>query len=153
MHLQRTGCPFHPTGLYPVGVLISEAILGEGSTSLTAKEGGLWKIYWFTHSRIELARRYITSRAINCKILAGQEVYPDSSFGLPCCWEQASILTCRSGRNLWTHAGPSHGSLLHGRDSRKYSMPCTLEWNSINQRVLYGWRMCLCPINWDTPSR
>jgi succinate dehydrogenase / fumarate reductase flavoprotein subunit len=36
---------FHPTGLYPVGVLICEAIRGEGSTSLTAKEAGLWRIY------------------------------------------------------------------------------------------------------------
>lgn len=44
---------FHPTGLYPVGVLICEAIRGEGSTSLTAKEAGLWRIYWFTHFRME----------------------------------------------------------------------------------------------------
>ncbi len=100
---------FHPTGLYPVGVLISEAVRGEGAYLINSEGRRFMEDY--ASSRMELAPRDITSRAINREILAGRGVYPDGSPGGPCvyldlrhmgkevimsrvpfCWEEAHRL-------------------------------------------------------------
>ena len=85
----RTGIPlqdmefvqFHPTGLYPVGVLISEAVRGEGAY-LTNSDGDRF-MSRYAPSRMELAPRDITSRAIATEIRAGRGVRPDGSAGGP----------------------------------------------------------------------
>ncbi|WP_414529970.1 succinate dehydrogenase/fumarate reductase flavoprotein subunit [Nodularia chucula] len=100
---------FHPTGLYPVGVLISEAVRGEGAYLINSDGDRFMKNY--APSRMELAPRDITSRAITYEIRAGRGVYPDGSPGGPCvyldlrhmgkekimsrvpfCWEEAHRL-------------------------------------------------------------
>lgn len=100
---------FHPTGLYPVGVLISEAVRGEGAYLINS-DGDRFMAH-YAPSRMELAPRDITSRAITLEIRAGRGVYPDGRAGGPCifldlrhmgrekimsripfCWEEAHRL-------------------------------------------------------------
>ncbi|MGL5082946.1 MAG: succinate dehydrogenase/fumarate reductase flavoprotein subunit [Microcoleaceae cyanobacterium] len=100
---------FHPTGLYPVGVLISEAVRGEGAY-LVNSEGDRFMAN-YAPSRMELAPRDITSRAITLEIRAGRGIHPDGSAGgpfvyldlrhlgrekimsrIPFCWEEAHRL-------------------------------------------------------------
>lgn len=72
---------FHPTGLYPVGVLISEAVRGEGAYLINADGERFMANY--APSRMELAPRDITSRAITLEIRAGRGIYPDGKAGGP----------------------------------------------------------------------
>ncbi|MDJ0729454.1 MAG: succinate dehydrogenase/fumarate reductase flavoprotein subunit [Crocosphaera sp.] len=100
---------FHPTGLYPVGVLISEAVRGEGAYLINSEGRRFMEDY--APSRMELAPRDITSRAITLEIRAGRGVHRDGSPGgpfvyldlrhmgkekimsrVPFCWEEAHRL-------------------------------------------------------------
>lgn len=100
---------FHPTGLYPVGVLISEAVRGEGAY-LRNSEGERFMAH-YAPSKMELAPRDITSRAITLEIRAGRGIHRDGSAGgpfihldlrhlgrekimsrIPFCWEEAHRL-------------------------------------------------------------
>jgi len=100
---------FHPTGLYPVGVLISEAVRGEGAYLINCEGERFMKNY--APSRMELAPRDITSRAITREVRAGRGAHSDGSPGGPCvyldlrhmgkekimsrvpfCWEEAHRL-------------------------------------------------------------
>ncbi len=100
---------FHPTGLYPVGVLISEAVRGEGAYLINSEGQRFMEDY--APSRMELAPRDITSRAITLEIRAGRGVHKDGSAGgpfvyldlrhmgeekimsrVPFCWEEAHRL-------------------------------------------------------------
>jgi succinate dehydrogenase / fumarate reductase, flavoprotein subunit len=72
---------FHPTGLYPAGVLISEAVRGEGAYLKNAKDDRFMATY--APSRMELAPRDITSRAIATEIRQGRGIHPDGSAGGP----------------------------------------------------------------------
>ena len=100
---------FHPTGLYPVGVLISEAVRGEGAYLINSDGKRFMEDY--APSRMELAPRDITSRAITREIRAGRGVNLDGSAGgpfiyldlrhlgrekimsrIPFCWEEAHRL-------------------------------------------------------------
>jgi succinate dehydrogenase / fumarate reductase flavoprotein subunit len=100
---------FHPTGLYPVGVLISEAVRGEGAYLINSDGKRFMADY--APSRMELAPRDITSRAITREIRAGRGINPDGSAGgpfvyldlrhmgrekimsrIPFCWEEAHRL-------------------------------------------------------------
>lgn len=100
---------FHPTGLYPVGVLISEAVRGEGAYLINSEGRRFMEDY--APSRMELAPRDITSRAITREIRAGRGIHPDGSAGgpfvyldlrhmgkekimsrVPFCWEEAHRL-------------------------------------------------------------
>ncbi len=100
---------FHPTGLYPVGVLISEAVRGEGAYLINSDGRRFMEDY--APSRMELAPRDITSRAITTEIRAGRGINADGSAGgpfiyldlrhlgremimsrIPFCWEEAHRL-------------------------------------------------------------
>ncbi len=100
---------FHPTGLYPVGVLISEAVRGEGAYLRNSKGDRFMEQY--APSKMELAPRDITSRAITLEIRAGRGIHTDGSAGgpfvhldlrhmgrekimsrIPFCWEEAHRL-------------------------------------------------------------
>jgi succinate dehydrogenase / fumarate reductase, flavoprotein subunit len=100
---------FHPTGLYPVGVLISEAVRGEGAYLINSEGDRFMATY--APSKMELAPRDITSRAITLEIRAGRGIHPDGSGGgafvyldlrhlgkekimsrIPFCWEEAHRL-------------------------------------------------------------
>ncbi|MEP0921398.1 succinate dehydrogenase/fumarate reductase flavoprotein subunit [Leptolyngbya sp. ST-U4] len=100
---------FHPTGLYPVGVLISEAVRGEGAYLVNSEGKRFMEDY--APSRMELAPRDITSRAIAREIRAGRGIHTDGSAGgplvhldvrhlgkekimsrIPFCWEEAHRL-------------------------------------------------------------
>jgi succinate dehydrogenase / fumarate reductase, flavoprotein subunit len=100
---------FHPTGLYPVGVLISEAVRGEGAYLINSEGDRFMSNY--APSRMELAPRDITSRAITKEIRAGRGANTDGSAGgpfvyldlrhmgkekimsrVPFCWEEAHRL-------------------------------------------------------------
>lgn len=100
---------FHPTGLYPVGVLISEAVRGEGAYLINSEGQRFMADY--APSRMELAPRDITSRAITREIRAGRGINLDGSAGgpfvyldlrhmgkekimsrVPFCWEEAHRL-------------------------------------------------------------
>ena len=100
---------FHPTGLYPAGVLISEAVRGEGAYLINSEGDRFMAQY--APSRMELAPRDITSRAIATEIRQGRGIHPDGSAGgpfiyldlrhmgrekimsrVPFCWEEAQRL-------------------------------------------------------------
>ncbi|NES21925.1 MAG: succinate dehydrogenase/fumarate reductase flavoprotein subunit [Symploca sp. SIO3E6] len=100
---------FHPTGLYPVGVLISEAVRGEGAYLINAPGDRFMANY--APKQMELAPRDITSRAITLEIRAGRGINLDGSAGgpfvyldlrhmgkeqimsrVPFCWEEAHRL-------------------------------------------------------------
>ncbi|MDJ1176894.1 succinate dehydrogenase/fumarate reductase flavoprotein subunit [Roseofilum capinflatum] len=100
---------FHPTGLYPVGVLISEAVRGEGAYLRNSEGDRFMENY--APSKMELAPRDITSRAITLEIRAGRGIHTDGSAGgpfihldlrhmgrekimsrIPFCWEEAHRL-------------------------------------------------------------
>jgi succinate dehydrogenase / fumarate reductase flavoprotein subunit len=100
---------FHPTGLYPVGVLISEAVRGEGAYLRNSSGDRFMAEY--APSRMELAPRDITSRAITREIQNRRGIHPDGSSGgpfvhldvthlgqekimsrIPFCWEEAHRL-------------------------------------------------------------
>lgn len=100
---------FHPTGLYPVGVLISEAVRGEGAYLINAAGDRFMATY--APKQMELAPRDITSRAITREIQAGRGIHSDGSAGgpfvhldlrhmgqekimsrVPFCWEEAHRL-------------------------------------------------------------
>jgi len=100
---------FHPTGLYPVGVLISEAVRGEGAYLINSEGKRFMADY--APSKMELAPRDITSRAIAKEIRAGRGVGPDGGADgpfvfldlrhlgrekimsrIPFCWEEAHRL-------------------------------------------------------------
>jgi succinate dehydrogenase / fumarate reductase flavoprotein subunit len=100
---------FHPTGLYPVGVLISEAVRGEGAYLINSTGDRFMATY--APSRMELAPRDITSRAIASEIRAERGIHPNGSSGgpfvyldlrhmgrdkimsrVPFCWEEAHRL-------------------------------------------------------------
>lgn len=100
---------FHPTGLYPVGVLISEAVRGEGAYLINS-EGDRFMVN-YAPSKMELAPRDITSRAIAREIGAGRGIHLDGTAGgpfvyldlrhmgqekimsrIPFCWEEAHRL-------------------------------------------------------------
>ena len=97
---------FHPTGLYPVGVLISEAVRGEGAY-LRNSEGKRFMAD-YAPKQMELAPRDITSRAIVLEVRAGRGIHKDGTAGgpfvhldlthmgkekimsrVPFCWEEA----------------------------------------------------------------
>jgi len=73
---------FHPTGLYPVGVLISEAVRGEGAYLRNSQGDRFMADY--APKQMELAPRDITSRAIAREIRAGRGLHPDGRAGGPC---------------------------------------------------------------------
>lgn len=100
---------FHPTGLYPVGVLISEAVRGEGAYLRNSEGDRFMENY--APKQMELAPRDITSRAITLEIRAGRGINLDGSSGgpfihldlrhlgketimsrVPFCWEEAHRL-------------------------------------------------------------
>lgn len=100
---------FHPTGLYPAGVLISEAVRGEGAYLINSDGNRFMANY--APNKMELAPRDITSRAITTEIRQGHGIYPDGSAGgpfvyldlrhmgrekimsrVPFCWEEAHRL-------------------------------------------------------------
>lgn len=100
---------FHPTGLYPAGVLISEAVRGEGAYLINSEGDRFMADY--APGKMELAPRDITSRAITREIRAGRGIHPDGSAGgpfvyldlrhmgqeriisrVPFCWEEAHRL-------------------------------------------------------------
>jgi succinate dehydrogenase / fumarate reductase flavoprotein subunit len=100
---------FHPTGMYPVGVLLSEAVRGEGAYLINCNGDRFMANY--APSKMELAPRDITSRAIVREIRAGRGIHPDGSPGgpfiyldlrhmgrekimsrIPFCWEEAHRL-------------------------------------------------------------
>lgn len=100
---------FHPTGLYPAGVLISEAVRGEGAYLINS-EGDRFMAH-YAPSRMELAPRDITSRAIATEIRQGRGVNHDGSASgpfvhldlrhmgrekimsrVPFCWEESKRL-------------------------------------------------------------
>jgi len=106
---------FHPTGLYPVGVLISEAVRGEGAYLINSEGDRFMATY--APSKMELAPRDITSRAITREIRAGRGIHLDGSAGgpfvyldlrhmgqekimsrVPFCWEEAHLAFPSAGR-------------------------------------------------------
>ena len=100
---------FHPTGLSGVGVLISEAVRGEGAYLINSQGDRFMEHY--APKQMELAPRDITSRAITLEIRAGRGIHADGSAGgtsvyldlrhmgkakimsrVPFCWEEAHRL-------------------------------------------------------------
>ncbi|MBD2188632.1 succinate dehydrogenase/fumarate reductase flavoprotein subunit [Pseudanabaena mucicola] len=65
---------FHPTGLYPAGVLISEAVRGEGAYLINDLGERFMANYPISKNRMELSPRDITSRNIACEIMAGRGI-------------------------------------------------------------------------------
>jgi len=69
---------FHPTGLYPVGVLISEAVRGEGAYLLNDRGDRFMGNYTISKNKMELSPRDITSRNIAQEIREGRGINGDS---------------------------------------------------------------------------
>jgi len=74
---------FHPTGLVPRGILITEAARGEGGYLKNAKGERFMKRY--APTKMELAPRDIVSRAIMTEIMEGRGV-TDEETGLQHVW-------------------------------------------------------------------
>ncbi len=65
---------FHPTGLYPVGVLISEAVRGEGAYLINDQGERFMANYSDSHNKMELSPRDITSRHIVQEVRSGRGI-------------------------------------------------------------------------------
>ncbi|MEE3716254.1 succinate dehydrogenase/fumarate reductase flavoprotein subunit [Tumidithrix elongata RA019] len=65
---------FHPTGLYPVGVLISEAVRGEGAYLINDLGERFMGNYAISKNKMELSPRDITSRNIAQEIREGRGI-------------------------------------------------------------------------------
>jgi succinate dehydrogenase / fumarate reductase flavoprotein subunit len=65
---------FHPTGLYPVGVLISEAVRGEGAYLINDLGDRFMGNYDLSKNKMELSPRDITSRNIAQEIREGRGI-------------------------------------------------------------------------------
>jgi succinate dehydrogenase / fumarate reductase, flavoprotein subunit len=65
---------FHPTGLYPVGVLISEAVRGEGAYLVNDLGDRFMANYPISANKMELSPRDITSRNIAQEIREGRGI-------------------------------------------------------------------------------
>lgn len=65
---------FHPTGLYPVGVLISEAVRGEGAYLINELGDRFMGNYDLSKNKMELSPRDITSRNIAQEIREGRGI-------------------------------------------------------------------------------
>ncbi|AFY74125.1 ubiquinone-dependent succinate dehydrogenase or fumarate reductase, flavoprotein subunit [Synechococcus sp. PCC 7502] len=65
---------FHPTGLYPVGVLISEAVRGEGAYLINDLGDRFMGNYAISKNKMELSPRDITSRNIAQEIREGRGI-------------------------------------------------------------------------------
>jgi len=65
---------FHPTGLYPVGVLISEAVRGEGAYLINNHGDRFMANYPISQNKMELSPRDITSRNIAQEIREGRGI-------------------------------------------------------------------------------
>jgi succinate dehydrogenase / fumarate reductase, flavoprotein subunit len=65
---------FHPTGLYPVGVLISEAVRGEGAYLVNDLGDRFMANYPISKNKMELSPRDITSRNIAQEIREGRGI-------------------------------------------------------------------------------
>ncbi|MGB9734939.1 MAG: succinate dehydrogenase flavoprotein subunit [bacterium] len=65
---------FHPTGIYPLGILITEGVRGEGGYLINSKGERFMERY--APDMKDLAPRDITSRAIYTEILEGRGVGP-----------------------------------------------------------------------------
>jgi len=63
---------FHPTGLYPQGILITEGVRGEGGYLLNAQGERFMRRY--TPEKMELAPRDITARSIQTEIEEGRGI-------------------------------------------------------------------------------
>jgi len=63
---------FHPTGLYPLGILVSEAARGEGGILLNKDGDRFMKKY--AEAKMELAPRDVVSRAETTEILEGRGI-------------------------------------------------------------------------------
>jgi succinate dehydrogenase / fumarate reductase flavoprotein subunit len=63
---------FHPTGLYPIGILITEGVRGEGGILLNDKDEPFMERY--APEFKDLAPRDVTSRAILTEILEGRGI-------------------------------------------------------------------------------
>jgi succinate dehydrogenase / fumarate reductase flavoprotein subunit len=69
---------FHPTGVYGVGVLISEAVRGEGGYLLN-KDGERFMERYAPHAK-DLASRDVVSRALTMEIQAGRGCGRDADY-------------------------------------------------------------------------
>lgn len=65
-------CQFHPTGLYPLGILITEGVRGEGGILMNSKGEPFMEKY--APDMKDLAPRDIISRAIYDEIAAGRGI-------------------------------------------------------------------------------
>ena len=68
---------FHPTGLVPSGILITEGARGEGGYLINAKGERFMKRY--APSKMELAPRDVVSRAIMTEIMEGRGFHDEGS--------------------------------------------------------------------------
>ncbi|WP_338038073.1 FAD-binding protein [Neosynechococcus sphagnicola] len=160
---------FHPTGLYPVGVLISEAVRGEGAY-LTNSDGDRF-MATYAPSRMELAPRDITSRAITREIQAGRGIQGDGSAGgpfvhldlrhmgaekimsrVPFCWEEAHRLV---GIDAVTQPIPVRPTIHYsiGGDSGQYRGTGAIQCGRAGGGVFRSGGSSLCFGAWSQSAR